>query len=292
MSGQTTYIGRFAPSPTGPLHFGSLVAALASYLDARHNRGRWLVRIEDLDPPRETRSAAQYIIHQLQSFGLHWDDDILYQSSRLPEYEAAIESLVKAGFAYPCTCSRANIPPVYTGHCRLNDFATTRPPWSVRMVTDNSIISVIDRVEGELRWRLDRDVGDFIIKRRDGLIAYQLAVVIDDAYQGITEVVRGNDLVDSTPRQVYLARCLGLAAPGWCHIPVIVDERGKKLSKQNHAPAIDPSEPLPILRRALSALGQPAATGARTPGELLALAATSWDVAAIPRVKHISYTRL
>lgn len=287
MNGQGDYTGRFAPSPTGPLHFGSLVAALAGFLDARHHGGRWLLRIEDLDPPRESASAPADIMAQLRACGLIWDGDVLYQSMRGDAYREALDRLEQAGLSYPCTCSRAEVDRVYSGKCRHNIFSDQHSAYAVRVRVDDAVITLNDRVAGTSEWRLARDVGDFIVKRRDGYFAYQLAVVVDDAFQGITHVVRGNDLLDSTPRQMYLAQCLGYAPITFCHVPVIVDAQGDKLSKQNRAAPVGTEAPLAILRQALTALGQGSITGAATVDALLATAIDAWDPSAIPRAAHI-----
>ena len=216
------YCGRFAPSPTGPLHFGSLVAAVGSYLDARSHDGQWLVRIEELDPPREMPGAADLILKTLAAYGFEWDGEVVYQSNRHDAYESALESLTRQGLLFPCSCSRREIADstlgggehlVYPGTCRdgLVEGKVARA-WRVR-VTDADI-AFDDNVQGPVSQCLQRDAGDFVLKRADGLYAYQLAVVVDDAWQGITHIVRGADLLDSTARQIYLQRCLGLATPG------------------------------------------------------------------------------
>lgn len=283
MSEQTTdaYVGRFAPSPTGPLHFGSLVAALASYLDARHQHGRWLVRIEDLDPPRESTEAPAQILHQLAAFGFEIDGDVLYQSTRLDAYQEALEELTAAGLTFPCDCSRKSYDGVYPGRCR------TRTPTgevAIRVrVEDEQVVGMNDRILGQHQWQLGEDVGDFIVRRKDGLFAYQLAVVVDDGFQDITHIVRGNDLLDSTPRQLYLTDALGYRPVSYAHIPLILGPDGSKLSKQAHAAAIDTADPMPILRRALAALGQPSHPGESSPSRLLQLASRDWDVELVPR---------
>lgn len=270
------YVGRFAPSPTGPLHFGSLVAALASFLDARHNGGMWLLRIEDLDPPRESAEAPAQIIAQLQALGLEWDGDILYQSGRLAAYRRALDELTEAGLTYPCTCSRRDVGPIYDGICRGKSFDMAEP-YAIRFLVGDAEVRLEDRILGPRSWHLDKDVGDFIIRRKDGLLAYQLAVVVDDAFQQVSHVVRGNDLLDSTPKQIALFRSLGYATPSFAHLPVIVDDKGFKLSKQAGAQPIDTSEPVPLLRRALSALGQaPAGDGKLS--TVLDRAITGWNI--------------
>jgi glutamyl-Q tRNA(Asp) synthetase len=230
-----TYRGRFAPSPTGPLHQGSLVAAVASYLDAKAHRGEWLVRMEDLDVPRCVPGAADEILRALEVYGLHWDGPVVYQSARLPAYQEALERLVADGAAYPCGCSRKEVGDVYPGTCRAG-LAPGRTARSWRL-----------RASGE--------VDDFILKRADGIFAYQLAVVVDDGWQGITHVVRGADLLDSTPRQLYLQTLLGLPHPHYRHVPVVTNAHGEKLSKQTLAPALRFDQPGPALLEALRFLG-------------------------------------
>jgi glutamyl-Q tRNA(Asp) synthetase len=257
------YTGRFAPSPTGPLHMGSLVAALASWLDARAAGGRWLVRIEDLDRPRCVPGAAEGILDTLQRLGLHWDGEVLYQSARQAVYPRALERL--QAHAYWCACSRREIAdsslglasdgaPIYPGTCRSGAAGTRR---ALRLRTTAEPIAFLDRVQGPQQQVLERDVGDFVLYRADGLIAYQLAVVVDDAEQGVTDVVRGADLLDSTPRQIYLQRLLGAPTPSYLHGPVAVNPAGEKLSKQTGADSIEPSQS--AVRRALRFLGQPQA---------------------------------
>lgn len=267
MSTQQTperYRGRFAPSPTGPLHFGSLVAAVGSFLQARAAGGEWLVRMEDLDPPREQEGAADAILRTLEAFGLFWDGTVLYQSARAEAYDAALERLRRDGLLYPCGCSRKEVeqvarerglaPGVYPGICRTGP-SRRRPVPALRLLTEGDA-GFRDAVQGAFRQDLAREVGDFVLRRADGLYAYQLAVVVDDAEQGITDVVRGSDLLDSTPRQLYLQRLLDVAAPRYLHLPVAVDTEGRKLSKQGEAPPVDPADPVPALWHALAFLGQ------------------------------------
>ncbi len=259
------YVGRFAPSPTGPLHFGSLVAAVGSYLEALHHGGRWLVRIEDIDPPREVAGATGAILQTLEAYGFEWDGEVMFQSRRGEAYETAIETLRRQDLVYGCTCSRRAIaeaaaardlgPSVYPGTCR-NRRSPIRPGTAIRVrVTDESL-AFEDALQGRFAQRLEREVGDFPIRRADGLFAYQLAVVVDDAAQGITHVVRGSDLLDSTPRQIHLQRLLELPTPEYLHLPVAVDGAGQKLSKQNLAPPLDDAHPVPSLIAALAFLGQ------------------------------------
>ena len=240
------YVGRFAPSPTGPLHFGSLVAALASYLDAKANGGRWLVRIEDLDPPREVTGSSTHILKQLQALGMNWDDDVLYQSTRLSAYERILQQLENLEYCFNCDCSRQRVSGlggVYDGRCRSRGLNPS-PGLAIRLKTSSQTVRFADGIQGDYVQNLEHEVGDFILRRRDGLFAYQLAVVADDAAQKITHVVRGYDLVSSTPRQIYLQQLLGLPTPSYAHIPIIVNELGQKLSKQHFASRSTSKTPL------------------------------------------------
>ncbi|WP_201772214.1 tRNA glutamyl-Q(34) synthetase GluQRS [Endozoicomonas montiporae] len=252
------YVGRFAPSPTGPLHFGSLVAALASYLDARHQDGTWLVRMEDIDPPREQPGAADKILKALDVYGLHWDGEVLYQSQRSNAYEEAMEQLKQSQAIYPCTCSRKQLQPyqgIYPGLCR-NASLNTLPdkPYAWRLNSQDEIIEFDDRIQGHQQFDM-KALGDFIVQRKERLFAYQLAVCVDDEFQKITHIVRGNDLIDSTPRQISLQSALGMNKVTYAHIPVIVQDNGDKLSKQNLAPELPLDNPRPLLLKALQALG-------------------------------------
>jgi glutamyl-Q tRNA(Asp) synthetase len=232
------YCGRFAPSPTGPLHFGSLIAALASFLDARANGGRWLVRIEDLDPPREVPGAADDILRTLEAYELHWDGSVLKQSERSDSYDAALEQLRAAGLAYPCSCSRTEVESaVYPGTCR-NGPKHSEPPHAIRFRAASEPVVFEDAIQGVVSLSVADDCGDFVVRRKDGLYAYQLAVTVDDAAQGITHVVRGADLLTSTPRQILLQGALGLEAHTYAHVPLAVDRFGRKLSKSSTAPAL------------------------------------------------------
>ena len=277
--------GRFAPSPTGPLHFGSLVAALASHLDARAQGGRWLVRMEDIDPPREVPGAAALILRQLERHGLAWDGEVLYQSSRFAAYDAIVADLLARGAAYPCACSRQRLQGlggVYDGHCwGRTDLDPAR--CAVRLgVPPGSVIRFDDLFQGPQAQDLNREQGDFIIRRRDGLPAYQLAVTADDAFQGVTQVIRGSDLLDSTGRQILLFGLLGSPAPVYGHIPVAINRGGQKLSKQNLAPSLDRHPPAANLRRALAWLGIDTPAGEGDPEALLALAVGRWRRENIP----------
>lgn len=287
-----SYVGRFAPSPTGPLHFGSLVAAVASFLDARAAGGRWLLRMEDLDRPRCEPGAADTILRQLETYGLHWDGTVLYQSQRDDAYAAALDALKARGEVYPCACTRSQLAQVprnhegeilYPGTCRngLPAGAIARA-WRVR-VPDVSI-RFHDRIHGDLEQNLTRDVGDFIVKRADGLFAYQLAVVVDDAFQNITHVVRGADLLWNTPRQIYLQGLLGLPTPVYAHVPLITNAAGQKLSKQTLAPALPDTGQGGVLAQALAVLGHPPPPELNdaSPAHLLTWASAHWQIENVP----------
>lgn len=247
------YVGRFAPTPSGPLHFGSLVAALASFLDAKAHKGHWLMRIEDIDPPREQPGAAAQILHTLEAFELFWDGEVMYQSLQSERYQACVDQLLTQGLAYPCQCSRKQLKDytVYPNSCRENP-PPAEAECAVRLKTGGTL-SMTDRIQGLCQWSM-AEVGDFIIQRRDKLFAYQLAVVLDDHEQGINQVVRGYDILESTPRQLQLIQHLGLTPPTYGHIPVIVQANGQKLSKQNLAPAISHHDRHASLIKALAAL--------------------------------------
>jgi glutamyl-Q tRNA(Asp) synthetase len=250
-----SYRGRFAPSPTGPLHFGSLVAALASWLDARRQGGEWLVRIEDVDRPREVPGAAEQQLQTLAAFGLVSDRPPVRQSERGALYRAALERLQQRGLAFDCSCSRRELAAAGGIHR-----ACLHPPGSPaaqRLRVAAERIDFIDRCLGPIEQDLASEVGDFVLRRSDGLWAYQLAVVVDDAEQGITDVVRGADLLDSTPRQIHLQHLLGLPTPRYLHLPLVLDGEGRKLGKSSAALPVDDGAPLPALHRAWRALGQP-----------------------------------
>ncbi len=282
------YVGRFAPSPTGALHFGSLVAALASWLDARRAGGRWLLRMEDLDQPRVIAGAADTILRQLESCGLGWDGPVVYQSARLDLYEDAIQRLT--AHSYPCACTRKELEDsalaidgsrIYPGTCRAG-LAPAKSARAVRLRTHDEPIRFTDRVQGAISQSLSSEVGDFVVRRADGLYAYQLAVVVDDAAQGVTDVVRGADLLDSTPRQIFLQRLLGHASPRYLHVPVAANAAGEKLSKQTHAADAGPQD----MPGALRFLGLDPPAGL-SPRELLAWASPRWDAARLPRSRAI-----
>lgn len=295
----SAYRGRFAPSPTGPLHFGSLVAAVGSFLDARTQGGEWLVRMEDVDAPRTVPGAATQILHGLEDFGFEWDGEILWQSQRLDAYAVTLEQLKAEGWAYGCTCSRREIGDsatltaidgglVYPGTCRNG-----LPPNSVarawRLRTSNEEIVLEDRLQGRIAQKLESEVGDFVLLRADGQYAYQLAVVVDDAMQGITHVVRGADLLASTPRQHWLQRCLGLSPLSYAHLPVVCNASGEKLSKQTLAPPLQCAEAASELVKALRFLGQkiPIEIGEASLSEVWQWAFTHWRFEDVPHQHNI-----
>ena len=316
----SNYHGRFAPSPTGPLHFGSLAAAVGSYLDARKHHGTWLVRMEDLDTPRCVPGAADDILYTLEAFGLCWDGEIIYQSRRIPAYEETLQQLRESGAAYPCCCTRKEIAdsalhgidgPVYPGTCR-HGIPAGREGRAWRVRTDHSFlppcngetrmgveqsgrgvstpsptlplqgggnIQFDDALQGRVVQHLENEIGDFVIKRADGLFAYQLAVVVDDAFQNITHIVRGADLLHSTPRQIYLQRLLGLNTPAYMHLPIAVNSQGEKLSKQTLAPAIATDDVVVTLIAMLEFLRQqpPAELRQGSVEEVLGWAVANWQ---------------
>jgi glutamyl-Q tRNA(Asp) synthetase len=289
------YRGRFAPSPTGPLHFGSLVAALASYCDARAVGGEWLLRIEDVDKPRSRVGAETQILAALERYGFAWDGRVARQSDRVSLYDGALARLLEPGHAYECACTRRELDAaplgatgerVYPGTCR-NGVPPARAgrrqrAWRVRV--GGNVLTCNDRLQGAQRQALAHDVGDFVVKRADGLFAYQLAVVVDDADQGITDVVRGADLLSSTPRQILLQKLLGLPTPTYLHVPVAINASGEKLSKQTCAAAL-PNAPLPTLLAAWRFLGQdsPPDTPANV-AEFWHWAHAAWKVSRLPPV--------
>ncbi len=286
------YVGRFAPSPTGPLHLGSLVAALGSWLDARVAGGRWLLRIEDIDGPRCVPGVADQIQRQLAACGLEWDGPVVFQSQRDAIYAEAFGQLLAAGRAYPCGCTRASLAQEprnaegetrYPGRCRAGlPPGVTHPSWRLRVEEVSTCFE--DRVRGTLCQNPAEDVGDFIIRRADGLFAYQLAVVVDDAAQGVTHVVRGADLLWNTPRQILLQRQLGLPTPQYAHLPLVTDAGGRKLSKQKQAPALSDNGQALLVARALAILGHPppSALAAGPLHELLTWACAHWAISRVP----------
>jgi glutamyl-Q tRNA(Asp) synthetase len=333
------YVGRFAPSPTGPLHFGSLLAAMASYADALAHNGKWLVRIEDVDTPRSQAGAAEHILRTLSDFGFRWDGEVVVQSERKEFYENALTTLQTSDMVFACACTRKMLEAqpqnvsgerMYPGTCLKlpllggegwgegrsiataqtspqeshpnisNATPNTQPPSpqpsppgggssvALRLQVPSETILWTDRLLGAQSQHLANDVGAFIIKRSDGLFAYQLAVVVDDALQGITHIVRGADLLSSTARQTYLQRLLNVPTPQYLHIPVAVNGRGEKLSKQTLAPALDAAAALPTLQAAWRALNQAPAPSVATHAEFWAHAARAWSVARLPRMLTLS----
>ena len=297
------YVGRFAPSPTGPLHFGSLIAAVASYCDAKANNGKWLLRIEDIDQPREMPGAADDILRTLEGFGFAWDGEVVVQSQRHAHYEKALQQLQQ--LVYPCTCSRKEIADSsnqmgFEGHiypktcfnqpCFSKPKVETSIHAAFRVKTTNEPIIFTDAIQGDVHQKLATDIGDFVLKRADGYFAYQLAVVVDDAAQGITHIVRGADLLNSTPRQIYLQQLLGFATPNYAHVPIAVNKMGEKLSKQTLAEPISMRFAGHQLLSALQFLGQhpPIELQNAALSELWAWAITHWQMSNIPRVRAIA----
>lgn len=291
VAGSSGYVGRFAPSPTGPLHFGSLVAAVASYADAKANGGRWLLRIEDLDPPREVAGAAQSFPHVLERFGLHWDGPILNQSTRDAAYRTALDQLRAANRIFGCDCTRAQLANaplgvtgerIYPGTCR-EGLAPGRDVRSWRLRVGAIDVTFADRIQGMQTQNLARDAGDFVVRRADGFWAYHLAVVVDDCAQGITDIVRGADLLPSTARQIWLQQQLGAPVPHYAHVPAAVDAAGEKLSKQTRAPSLATARPLVQLDAAWRFLNQPPSNVAfANVEEFWQWAVPQWDVRQVP----------
>jgi len=274
------YVGRFAPSPTGPLHFGSLVAALASYQEARVSGGRWHVRLDDLDQPRARPGAADEILRALELLGFEWDGPVLAQSSCIEQYRVVLDQLMRHGLAYPCACTRKELEDsalaidgarIYPGTCRPG-LAPGKAARALRLRTHSTPIGFADAIQGWVEQRVEQEVGDFVLRRADGIIAYQLAVVVDDMDQGVTHVVRGADLLESTARQIHLQRLLGAPTLRYAHVPVALNASGEKLSKQTGARPLDLSDPKAELLRARRFLGQDE---------------EGWDVARVPQVRAI-----
>jgi glutamyl-Q tRNA(Asp) synthetase len=290
-----SYRGRFAPSPTGPLHFGSLVAAVASWLEARAHGGEWLVRMEDVDTPRVVPGAADDILRTLDAFGMHWDGSVMYQSARSDAYRAALDALRREGKVYACGCSRREIADsalagiegyVYPGTCRLG-LAPGREARAWRVRTDGAVVAFDDAIQGPVIHDLEAQIGDFVLYRADSVYAYQLAVVVDDAAQSITHVVRGADLLESTPRQIHLQRLLGFATPEYAHLPVAVNAAGQKLSKQTLAPAVDASDAGAAISGALEFLGHepPSELDRASADEVWRWARENWSPGRVPHVR-------
>ena len=286
-----SYRGRFAPSPTGPLHFGSLAAAVGSWLRARSQHGTWLVRMEDLDPQREVPGAAQDILGTLAAFGMVSDEPVVWQSRRDHAYDATFARLHE--YVFPCWCSRSDLEAaggLHRGACVAPLGPSRSPAWRLRV--EDRELHFVDLLQGELSQNLLRDVGDFVVRRVEGGFAYQLAVVVDDADAGITEVVRGADLLDSTPRQIYLQQLLGLPTPAYLHLPLVLDATGAKLSKSERALPVDRSDPMPALRSALAFLGldSPAYANASDPEALLAAACADFRPEALRKKSAVGAT--
>jgi glutamyl-Q tRNA(Asp) synthetase len=292
-----TYRGRFAPSPTGPLHFGSLVAAVGSYLEAHAHGGEWLVRIDDLDPPRVVPGAADDILRTLEGFGFEWDGDVVYQGRRNDAYHAALHRLRATGLVYPCACSRKEVMTegivgiegfVYPGTCRYG-LPAGRPAHALRLDARGEPVAFDDAIQGRVEQDIGRAVGDFVLYRTEGVFSYHLACAVDDAEQGITHVVRGADLLASTARQILIQRLLGLPLPHYAHLPVALNAAGEKLSKQNLAPAVEKRDAAKTLVAVLAFLGQqpPAALAATDVTAVWAWAHGHWSIAQVPRERGI-----
>src|SRR3954464_14614412 len=290
------YRGRFAPSPSGPLHFGSMVAAVGSYLDAKAHGGMWAVRIDDLDPPRVAPGAADSILRCLEQFGLHWDGDIIYQSKRTEAYQAALQQLRASGLVYACGCSRKEVGETlsggaaYPGTCR-HGIAPGRQVRAWRIRTSPTEIAFQDLLQGRITQNLEREVGDFVLYRADHVFAYHLACAVDDNAQGITHVVRGADLMESTPRQIYLQRLMGLATPDYLHLPVALNAAGEKLSKQTLAAAISAARAAHVLADVLRFLQHPPPdeVGAEGVLALLRWGIEHWDRKRLPVIAGARY---
>jgi glutamyl-Q tRNA(Asp) synthetase len=292
----TLSIGRFAPSPSGPLHFGSLVAAVASFMQAKQQGGKWLVRIEDIDPPREVAGASDTILQQLDHYGLHWDDSVIYQSNQITHYFEILADLKTQKLTYHCGCTRQRLNilnSIYDSKCLKLNLADKNT--SVRLSINDSLktigmendrINFYDGIMGNYFQSLSKDVGDFVLRRRDGLISYQLAVVIDDHLQGITEIIRGADLIDSTPRQILLQQCLGYKTPTYGHIPVARNNLGQKLSKQHHAKQLPQSNEHEQLWLALDWLQQcpPKELRDSCVDDIINWGISHWDIKKIPKI--------
>ncbi|OCF96326.1 tRNA glutamyl-Q(34) synthetase GluQRS [Gilliamella apicola] len=291
------YIGRFAPSPSGPLHFGSLVTALGSYLQAKANFGKWLVRIEDIDPPRQVKGAASLILKTLEAFELYWDDQVLYQSNCSERYRAVLQSLITQQKAYYCDCTRQRIHNlsngIYDGFCRERYLASTnQQQCAIRLKQSQPVFSFDDKIRGQQTIDSANALEDFIIHRKDGLFAYNLVVVLDDNYQGITEIVRGADLLPVTAKQISLYRLFNFTIPNYCHLPLALDSHGNKLSKQNHASPIDSKKANLLTAQALQFLGQqlPESWQDASQTQLLDWAITHWKINQVPKQNQVLTT--
>ena len=287
---KTLYRGRFAPSPTGNPHLGTLIAAVASYLQARVNKGEWLLRIEDVDTTRRVAGADDAMLRTLDKFGFEWDAEVIWQSKRSLVYEQALERLNAAELVFPCTCSRKLLAQtaveqsgIYPGTCRAQQLPFPHEH-AIRVRVPDISVGFEDAIFGEYQQSLASECGDFVIKRRDGLFAYQLAVVVDDAEQGVTEIVRGADLLDSTPRQIYLQQCLDYAQPDYLHLPLVLDHEGRKLSKSEGAAELNPERPVKSIYAALKHLGQqpPAELARAGIVDIWQWAVENWNIHKIP----------
>jgi glutamyl-Q tRNA(Asp) synthetase len=280
------YVGRFAPSPTGDLHLGSLYTAAASFLDARANGGRWLVRVEDLDGPRVVPGSADGILRTLSRFGFEWDGEVVHQSDRSDRYAAALDDLRARGLTFQCSCSRLQLAEDerYPGHCR-NGPLKPGTPCATRVRVDEATIQFTDRIQGTFRQDVAAAVGDMLVRRRDQLFAYVLAVVVDDAAGRVTHVIRGADLLDNTPRQIHLQRLLGLPAPDYAHVPLLTEPDGKKLAKSSRSVQLDGGTPLPLLVKVfdLLNLSPPPELSLATVPEAWSWATARWNIDRVPR---------
>ncbi|WP_071851148.1 tRNA glutamyl-Q(34) synthetase GluQRS [Acinetobacter sp. AR2-3] len=280
------YVGRFAPSPTGPLHFGSLITAVASYCDAKANQGTWLVRVEDTDIPRIYPGSEEHILRAMDAFQLEPDGEIIFQKDRLDIYADVIEQLRQQGLVYACQCTRKMLGSnhIYQDTCR--DLALAFDNQAIRLKVEDIEICFEDQLQGRHCSKLKKDLGDFVLKRRDGIINYQLAVVVDDYLQGMTHVVRGADLLDNTERQIYLGQLLGYPRLNYMHLPLAMNDQGQKLSKQNLAQALDLTQAPQLLKQALNALHQ-AEVDLDTPQCMLQQAVVQWDIERIPHTTEL-----
>ncbi|BBQ50560.1 tRNA glutamyl-Q(34) synthetase GluQRS [Acinetobacter pittii] len=286
-----SYSGRFAPSPTGPLHFGSLITAVASYCDAKAHQGKWLVRVEDTDIPRIYPGSEEHILTSLEAFQFEPDTEIIFQKNRLDIYESVLDQLKREGLIYACQCTRKMLGSnaIYAGTCR--DLNLDFQGQAIRVTVQDQQICFDDRLQGRHCSNLQHDLGDFVLKRRDGIINYQLAVVVDDYLQGITHVVRGADLLDNTERQIWLGQLLGYPQLSYMHLPLAMNDQGQKLSKQNLAQALDLSKAPELLQKAILALGQPN-VDLDQPRLMLKQAVAQWNVDLIPHEQELSGTYL
>jgi glutamyl-Q tRNA(Asp) synthetase len=279
----TIYRGRFAPSPTGPVHLGTLIAAVGSYLQAKKNNGEWIIRMEDVDTTRKVEGSDLEILHTLEAFGFEWQEDVLYQSNRTQHYQHALEQLLEQSVVFPCICSRKQLDEtgsdIYPGTCRTRKLPE-KNDHALRLLASDTTIEFDDIVMGKQSQNIANQCGDFVIKRRDGLFAYQLAVVVDDYLQNITEVVRGSDLLDSTPRQIYLQQLLNYPTPGYCHLPLAVDKNGNKISKSEGAARVDRNNREKQLFNVLVFLGQrpPAVLAESGIGDIWSWAIKNWSI--------------